>query len=104
MISMKRLAAGVASAVLATAMATAAVHAQETSSGINGTARTTSGAPIANAPVTVVYEPTNQTFSTHTDASGLFSIRQLPPGGPYRVTVTGPNGPVTQEVQNIGLG
>ena len=101
MTTMHKLATGVATAALAFAVMSAAAHAQETTGGINGSAKGAGGAPIANAQVTVVYEPTNQTFTTSTDANGLFSVRQLPPGGPYRVTVAG--GP-SQEVDSIGLG
>ena len=104
MTTTKKLATGVAVAALAFAVMSAAAHAQETTSGIDGTAKAASGAPIANAQVTVVYEPTNQTFTATTNPAGLFSVRALPPGGPYRVTVTGPNGPISQEVSSIGLG
>ena len=104
MTTTRKLATGVATAALAFAVMSAAAHAQETTSGINGTAKTASGAAIPNAQVTVVYEPTNQTFTATTDSGGLFSVRQLPPGGPYRVTVTGPEGPISQEVPSVGLG
>ena len=104
MTTTRKLATGVATAALAFALMSAAAHAQETTAGIDGTARTAAGAPISKAQVTVVYEPTNQTFTATTSAAGLFSIRALPPGGPYRVTVTGPAGPITQEVSSLGLG
>ncbi len=100
MITIKKLAAGVATGALAFAVMSSAAYAQETTGGINGTAKGANGSPLANAPVTVVYEPTNQTFTATTDANGLFSIRQLPPGGPYRVKV----GDLTQEVPSVGLG
>ena len=104
MTTTRKLATGVATAALAFAVMSAAAHAQETTSGIDGTAKGANGAPVANASVTVVYEPTNQTFTAKTDSSGLFSIRALPPGGPYKVTVNAAEGPITQEVGSIGLG
>ena len=104
MTTTRKLATGVATAALAFAVMSAAAHAQETTGGIDGTAKGANGAVIANAQVTVVYEPTNQTFTATTNAAGLFSVRALPPGGPYRVTVNGPAGPITQEVSSIGLG
>ena len=99
-----KLATGVATAALAFAVMSAAAHAQETTGGINGSVKGAGGAPVGNASVTVVYEPTNQTFTVNTDRGGLFSVRQLPPGGPYRVTVQGPSGPIVSEVSSIGLG
>ena len=104
MTTTRKLATGVATAALAFAVMSAAAHAQETTGAINGTAKGANGAAIPNAQVTVVYEPTNQTFTATTDAGGLFSVRQLPPGGPYRVTVTAPEGPISQEVPSVGLG
>lgn len=100
MTTMKKLAAGAATTVLAMAVMGGLAFAQETTGGINGTARGPGGKPLANAPVTVVYSPTNQTFTTTTDGNGLFSIRQLPPGGPYSVRV----GDQTQVVDSVGLG
>ncbi len=104
MTTTRKLATGVATAALAFAVMSAAAHAQETTGGINGTVKGATGAPVANAQVTVVYEPTNQTFTATTDGGGLFSLRQLPPGGPYRVTAASPEGPITQEVPSVGLG
>ena len=104
MTTIKKLATGVATAALAFAVMSAAAHAQETTGGINGTVKGASGSPIANAQVTIVFEPTNQTFTSTTGAGGEFSVRALPPGGPYRVTVAGPDGPIVKEVSSIGLG
>ena len=104
MTTIKKLATSVATAALAFAVMSAAAHAQETTGGINGTVKGANGAALAGASVTVVYEPTNQTFTARTDAGGLFTVRQLPPGGPYRVTVNGPNGPIVEEVSSVGLG
>ena len=98
--TMKRLAAGAATTAMALALLTAAAHAQETTSGIDGSAHSAGGAPIAGAPVTVVFEPTNQTFSATTDKDGRFSVRTLPPGGPYRVSVAG----LSSEIPSIGIG
>ncbi len=104
MTTTRKLATSVAAAALAFAVMSATAHAQETTGGIDGTAKGANGAAIANAQVTIVFEPTNQTFTANTNGAGLFSVRQLPPGGPYKVTIPGPDGPITQEVSSIGLG
>ena len=104
MTTMKKLAAGVATTALALAVMSAAAHAQETTGGINGAVRD-GGRPVAGASVTVVYAPTNQTFTATTDARGQFSIRQLPAGGPYKVTTQDPGHPArATEIGSIGLG
>lgn len=104
MTTMRKLAAGVATGALALAVMTASAHAQETTGGINGAVRD-AGRPVAGATVTVVYAPTNQTFTATTNADGQFSIRQLPPGGPYKVTTQDPSHPArVTEIGSIGLG
>lgn len=85
MLTIKKLAAGAAMTVLATAAMTATAYAQETTGGINGSITDDAGRPLGGVGVRVIYTPTNQTFTTTTDASGQFAVRQLPPGGPYSV-------------------
>ena len=105
MTSMKKLATGVATGVLAFAVMSAAAHAQETTGGINGLVHDGAGKPLAGATVTVIYTPTNQTFNATTGGSGEFSIRQLPPGGPYRIITKDATHPErTTEIGSIGLG
>ncbi len=98
---MKRLAAGAAMGVLATALA-ATAHAQETTGGVNGTVTDGAGKPLAGAQVTVVYQPTNTTQTLTTDAQGGFSLRGLQPGGPYAITATDA-GHTDQTLDNIQI-
>jgi hypothetical protein len=79
---MKKLLAGCALA----ALATSAVHAQETTSTIRGSV-TSAGAAVANATVTIVHVPTGTRSVVTTDASGVFNANGLRSGGPYTVTV-----------------
>ena len=85
---MKKFLAGCAIA----ALATSAVYAQETTSGIRGTV-TAGGQPVANATVTIVSEATGSRSTLTTDASGGYSVSGLRPGGPYTVTVNAPGFP-----------
>jgi hypothetical protein len=85
MISMRKLAAGVALSVLASAPASA-VYAQATTGAIRGQITDEAGAGVANATVTVTHVPTGSTATSVTDAEGFYSARGLRPGGPYRVS------------------
>ena len=92
---MKKLLAGCALA----ALATSAVHAQETTSSING-AVTAAGAPVANATVSIVHVPSGTRSTALTDSSGYFTATGLRAGGPYTVSVTATGYP-TQTVTDI---
>ncbi|ODT85473.1 TonB-dependent receptor [Phenylobacterium sp. SCN 70-31] len=87
--SMRRLAYGAALAALACGTATA-VYAQETTSAIRGTLRGESGAPVANATVTIVHTPSGTRTITRSGADGVFDARGLRVGGPYSVSVSAP--------------
>jgi hypothetical protein len=86
MISMKRLAAGSALAVLALA-STTAVHAQETTAAIRGTITADGGVPVGGASVTILHVPSGTRSTTVSEANGTFDARGLRVGGPYEVTV-----------------
>ena len=90
MISMKRLAAGSALAVLALASASA-VYAQETTGAIRGVVTDENGASVANATVTITHVPTGATLSTVSSTNGFYSARGLRVGGPYTIKVAAPN-------------
>jgi hypothetical protein len=60
--------------------------AQIVSSGMTGIVRGADGKAVAGAVVTAVHTPTNATFTATTNASGRYSFRGLPVGGPYTVT------------------
>jgi len=81
------LAASVVSLTAATTFATPAV-AQSITSGVEGQVTDASGAALPGAIITVTDERTAQVRTATADASGNFRIQQLPPGGPYTVTVT----------------
>jgi hypothetical protein len=76
-----------AAAVLAAALLALPVAsiAQETSSAVRGVVTSDSGAPLPNATITVRNPQTGLTRSAETDASGEFSIRNLPVGVNYTV-------------------
>lgn len=89
MISIKRLAGGVALSALACAMSTA-VYAQETTASIRGDVTGSGGAPVAGATITAVHIPSGTRSTTVSGAEGVFDLRGLRVGGPYTVTVTAP--------------
>jgi hypothetical protein len=80
---MKKLLLGCAIA----ALAAPAAYAQETTSSIRGTV-TASGAPVANATVTIVHVPSGTRSVTTTNGDGSYSASGLRVGGPYTVTVS----------------
>ncbi|MBN8820213.1 MAG: TonB-dependent receptor [Sphingomonas sp.] len=80
------LAASAASMAFACA-ATSPVHAQETTSSINGTV-TGNGAPLAGATVQITHVPSGTTSTATSNANGVFSASGLRVGGPYTVRVT----------------
>ena len=61
--------------------------AQETTSSIRGTVTNPTGAPAAGELVTVTDTRTGRTRSVTTNASGVFTVRSLPVGGPYTIRV-----------------
>lgn len=79
---MKRFLAGCAIA----ALATSAVHAQETTSSIQG-AVTANGQPVANATVRITHVPSGTVSVATTRADGNFTASGLRVGGPYTVSV-----------------
>jgi outer membrane receptor protein involved in Fe transport len=76
-------------------------QAQTTTSEIRGVVRTGSGAPAAGARVNIVHQPTGTSVATSTGAGGEFSASGLRVGGPYTVSVSGPDG--SKEVGDIFL-
>ena len=68
------------------------VSAQETTSNIFGSVKTSEGRPVSGAKVEVNDTRTGASSSSSSGASGSFSITNLRVGGPYEVTVTSPSG------------
>jgi outer membrane receptor for ferrienterochelin and colicin len=86
MITLKKLACGVASSALLLAAGTAA-FAQETTSAIRGAVVDDAGQPVGAAEVTIIHVPSGTRSVVQTDDSGAFDARGLRVGGPYTVTV-----------------
>ena len=81
---MKKLHLLCAAAVI---VAPATAFAQETTSSVRGQV-TSGGAPVGNAQVTIVHEPSGTTSTTDSDSSGAFSASGLRVGGPYSIEVS----------------
>ena len=60
--------------------ASAAAHAQSTTSAISGTVTDSTGAVVVGATVSVVNTATGIEYHTNTDSMGSYHVTQLPPG------------------------
>lgn len=76
--------------------------AQETSSAVRGVVTTEAGSTVSNATVTVTDKRNGTSRTLTTNATGTFSARGLQVGGPYLLTVTGPEGR-TETIDNVFL-
>ena len=94
------LAASVVSLAATSAFVATPAFAQTITSGVEGQIADESGAPIAGATVTVTDTRTNSVRTVTTGENGSFRVQQLPPGGPYTVTVTA-DGFEGQSVEDI---
>ena len=63
-------------------------QAQVTSGALSGSVRDATGAPVANATVTVTFTPTAQKIITRTHDDGRYFVANLRAGSPYEVAVT----------------
>jgi Carboxypeptidase regulatory-like domain len=81
---MRRSSLIAASSLLAIA---APAYAQETTASLRGSIVSEGGAPVANAAITLVHQPSGTRSAVVTDAGGGFSVQGLRVGGPYQVTV-----------------
>ena len=86
----RRLAYGVATAVLALAMAPA-VYAQVTTGGVAGRVTDSAGHGVAGATVVVRHDPSGTSSTTLTNADGAYIVPNQRVGGPYTITVTAPD-------------
>ncbi len=93
------LAASVVSLSAAATVATP-VHAQQITSGIEGTVTDEGGAALSGATVTITDVRTGAIRTSTTGGDGSFREVSLQPGGPYTVTVTAP-GFEGQTVENV---
>ncbi|WP_295707358.1 TonB-dependent receptor [uncultured Brevundimonas sp.] len=93
-----------ASTVAIMLSASTAVFAQETTGAIRGQVLNASGAPVANATVTLVHQPTGTSATSVTDTNGFYSARGLRVGGPYVVTANSADGVGEAILAGISLG
>ena len=63
-------------------------YSQVTTSSMTGTVKSSKGEPLVGATVVLRHEPTGSVFTTITRTGGVFDLNNLPPGGPYNVTIT----------------
>ncbi len=77
----------VAATLLSTGLAPRMLHGQSAAATIDGLVTNETGRPIANAAVTARNSATGFEAQARADAAGRFTMRQLPLGGPYLVTV-----------------
>lgn len=66
--------------------AAAAVCAQVTTSGLNGTITDQQGQPLVGATVIAVHTPSGTQYGTVSDTNGRYNLQGLRPGGGYTVT------------------
>ncbi|KEO89196.1 membrane protein [Erythrobacter longus] len=95
------LAASVVSLSAAATFATP-VHAQQITSGVEGTVTDESGNALNGATIVVTDTRTNQASTLSAGSDGNFRVQSLQPGGPYTVTVTA-NGFEGQTVEDVFL-
>ncbi len=79
--SFKRLSLSILTALLAVS-----AFAQVTTSSLGGRVSDKDGA-VQGAAVVAVYQPTSDTYYAVTDKNGNYRINNIPPGGPYTVSV-----------------
>lgn len=63
-------------------------YSQVTSSSMSGVVKAGNGESLVGATVVLRHEPTGSVFTTITRTGGIFDFNNLPPGGPYNVTIT----------------
>ncbi|MBO9205036.1 MULTISPECIES: TonB-dependent receptor [Niastella] len=63
-------------------------YSQVTTSSMTGAVKSSKGEPLVGATVVLRHEPTGSVFQTITRTGGVFDLNNLPPGGPYNVTIT----------------
>jgi hypothetical protein len=63
-------------------------YSQVTTSSMSGVVKSSKGEPLTGATVVARHEPTGSAFTTLTRSGGFFDLNNLPPGGPYIVTIT----------------
>ena len=78
------------------------VFAQMTTSSIAGKIKDAKNEDVIGATIIAVHTPTGTKYGTVSDENGTYSISDMTPGGPYKITVTFV-GAATQDLDNINL-
>ena len=76
--------------------------AQMTTSSIAGKIKDAKNEDVIGATIIAVHTPTGTKYGTVSDENGTYSISDMTPGGPYKITVTFV-GAATQDLDNINL-
>lgn len=74
--------------VIAVLLMPAFTLAQNTTSSMSGTVKTTTGEDLVGATVTATHEPTGTVYRVQSRTGGRFNINNMNPGGPYSVEVS----------------
>jgi hypothetical protein len=69
-------------------MLPALAWAQNTTSSMSGSVKTSSGEPLVGATVTAIHEPTGTKYRVQSRTGGRFDISNMNAGGPYTVEVS----------------
>ncbi len=97
----KKLLTACSVAVLAATLSVDAL-AQETTAGVSGSVTGQNGAPLTNAEVIIVNDDNGLTRTVRTGSNGSFSVRNLPVGSGYSVSVS-QAGYATETVEEVTL-
>ncbi|WP_299592794.1 TonB-dependent receptor [uncultured Microbulbifer sp.] len=81
-----------------------AALAQQTTSSIRGIVTSDAGAPVQDATVTIVHQPSNSRSVIQSNGSGRFNVSGLRVGGPYTIRVQSAAGEETIEGVYLSLG
>ncbi len=83
--SLRRLSASAGLGAILFALAAPAAFAQQTTAALRGVALDEAGAPVKGATVLIVHTPSGTKTTVVTDAAGVFDVRGLRLGGPYKI-------------------
>ena len=64
------------------------LHAQVTTSSINGFVKSPTGDALAGATISATHEPSGTVYTTTSNSNGQFTIPNMRVGGPYLVTIS----------------
>jgi hypothetical protein len=80
-------------------------YAQQTTSFLSGKVRDENNQPLQGVSVEITYVPWNKTRAAQTNKKGIFSVPNLPPGGPYSIKFSCSGYEAqTREVLSLNLG